>query len=210
MTSPSDIAAQVADRVEALPKPRLRNLVAVVGPPASGKTTLAAQLRETLNERSIPTGLVAMDGFHLDNAILDQRGLRPRKGAPETFDLAGFASILQRLTVEHEVIAPTFDRARDASIGSSSVVTSDMTTVVVEGNYLLLDEPGWRDLSDHWALSVMLEVSAAQLEARLLERWRKFGFDDETAMAKARGNDLPNALRVRENSLTADMTISDS
>lgn len=209
MTSPSDIAASVADRVEALPKPKLRNLVAVVGPPASGKTTLAASLRDALNAREMATGLVAMDGFHLDNSILDARGLRARKGAPETFDLAGFASLLARLGTEEEVIAPTFDRARDASIGSSSVVSGEMTTVIVEGNYLLLNEPGWRNLSAHWDLSIMLDVSADQLEARLLDRWRQFGFADDEALAKARGNDLPNALRVRDNSLAADMTISD-
>lgn len=209
MTSPSDIAASVADRVEALPKPKLRNLVAVVGPPASGKTTLAASLRDALNARGMATGLVAMDGFHLDNSILDARGLRARKGAPETFDLAGFASLLARLGTEEEVIAPTFDRARDASIGSSSVVSGEMTTVIVEGNYLLLNEPGWRNLSAHWDLSIMLDVSADQLEARLLDRWRQFGFADDEALAKARGNDLPNALRVRDNSLAADMTISD-
>ena len=209
MTSPSDIAASVADRVEALPKPKLRNLVAVVGPPASGKTTLAASLRDALNARGMATGLVAMDGFHLDNSILGARGLRARKGAPETFDLAGFASLLARLGTEEEVIAPTFDRARDASIGSSSVVSGEMTTVIVEGNYLLLNEPGWRNLSAHWDLSIMLDVSADQLEARLLDRWRQFGFADDEALAKARGNDLPNALRVRDNSLAADMTISD-
>ena len=208
MPSPSDIAAQIADRVEALAKPKLRNLIAVVGPPASGKTTLAAALRTALTDRGTPTGLVAMDGFHLDNAILDARGLRARKGAPETFDLAGFASLLRRLSSEAEVIAPTFDRARDASIGSSSVVSGDMTTVIVEGNYLLLNEPGWRDLQDHWAMSVMLSVSAEELESRLLERWRLFGFPEPEALAKARGNDLPNALRVQEDSLAADMTFT--
>ncbi|NNL18606.1 MAG: sugar transporter [Boseongicola sp.] len=208
MTSPSDTAAAIADRVIALSEPKLRNLIAVVGPPASGKTTLAAVLHKTLNDRGVRTGLVAMDGFHLDNSILDARALRARKGAPETFDLAGFSSLLQRLGTEGEVIAPTFDRALDASIGSSSVVSPEMTTVIVEGNYLLLNEPGWRDLSAYWSLSVMLSVSAAELEMRLLDRWRQFGFADDEAMAKARGNDLPNALRVQENSLEADMKFS--
>ena len=116
MTTPSDIAAAIADRAEALPKPpQRRNLIAVVGPPASGKTTVASTLLRVLNARGVPTGLVAMDGFHLDNTVLDARSLRARKGAPETFDLAGFSSLLTRLAVEDEVIAPTFDRARDAS-----------------------------------------------------------------------------------------------
>jgi len=208
MPAPSDIAAQIADRVETLPRPQMRNLIAVVGPPASGKTTLAGALHTALNTRGIATGLVAMDGFHLDNSILDARGLRHRKGAPETFDLSGFASLLTRLAVEDEVIAPTFDRARDASIGSSSVVTRDMTTVVVEGNYLLLNEPGWQDLQAHWALSVMLKVGAQELENRLVERWLQFGFTQADARTKALDNDLPNATRVLKNSLPADMTVT--
>ncbi|SMX24139.1 hypothetical protein [Boseongicola aestuarii] len=209
MTTPSDIAGAIADRAEALPKPQRRNLIAVVGPPASGKTTVASTLLRVLNARGVPTGLVAMDGFHLDNSVLDARGLRARKGAPETFDLAGFTSLLTRLAVEDEVIAPTFDRSRDASIGSSSVVTREMTTVIVEGNYLLLNEPGWRDLSKHWTLSVMLTVPVDELEQRLIQRWLQFGFSEDGARTKALDNDLPNARRVLENSLAADMTIAE-
>jgi pantothenate kinase len=208
MTSPSDIAARIADRVEALPDPKLRNLIAIAGPPASGKTTVAIALQKVLNARGMATGLVAMDGFHLDNSVLDARGLRDRKGAPDTFDLGGFVSLLTRLGVEDEVIAPTFDRARDASIGSSSIVTADMTTVVVEGNYLLLNEPGWCDLREHWAFSVMLTVGEQELENRLIQRWLNFGFPKSEARAKALHNDLPNATRVLENSLPADMTVS--
>ncbi|MBT8415146.1 MAG: hypothetical protein KJO30_12525 [Boseongicola sp.] len=208
MTTPSDIAAQIADRVEALPRPQRRHLVALIGPPASGKTTVADALLNELNARGVPTGLIAMDGFHLDNSILDARGLRARKGAPETFDLAGFASLLARLTVEDEVIAPTFDRVRDASIGSSRVVSKDMSTVIVEGNYLLLDAPGWRDLAKHWTLSVMLAVPMDALEKRLMQRWRDFGFSEADARAKALGNDIPNARRVLEQSLPADVTLS--
>ena len=208
MPSPAEIAAQIADRVQTLAEPKLRNLIAVVGPPASGKTTLAAALHEALNARGVPTGLVAMDGFHLDNPVLEARGLRTRKGAPETFDLAGFASLLGRLTVEGEVIAPTFDRARDASIGSSSVVTPEMTTVIVEGHYLLLDEPGWRDLSAKWTHSVMLTAPIEELEKRLIQRWLQFGFTEADARVKALDNDLPNARRVLNNSRAADMTFS--
>ena len=149
-----------------------------------------------------------MDGFHLDNAILDQRGLRARKGSPETFDLAGFASLLDRLKREGEVVIPTFDRSRDISIGSSQVIKADMMTVIVEGNYLLLDRPGWRGLAKLWDFSVFLGVQPLELERRLLERWRAHGLSEQDAMSKAQGNDLPNAALVTESALPADLMIS--
>ena len=204
MPSPEDIAAAIADRLQALPKAEGRRLVAVAGPPASGKSTVAKHLQSELNRRGVATGLVAMDGFHLDNPILDARGLRARKGAPETFDLGGFAAFLQRLRNGGEVIAPTFDRTRDVSVGSSSIVSADAEWVVVEGNYLLLDEPGWRDLNRFWDFSVSIQPSMAVLEERLIQRWLDHGFDETGARRKTETNDLPNARRVIENSLQAD------
>ncbi len=209
MATPTKIAALIADKVETLPRSDQRRLIAIAGPPASGKSTVAQAVCDALNARGTATDLVAMDGFHMDNSVLNARDLRARKGAPQTFDLDGFAAILARLRQEGEVFVPTFDRARDASIAASAVVSSETRTIVVEGNYLLLNEPGWRDLSDHWALSVALMVSPEVLEGRLLARWLSFGFSAEAARLKAESNDLPNAMRVLENSLRADLEIND-
>ena len=207
MQSPDDIAVAIADRLQALPVFEGRRLVAVAGPPASGKSTVAQRLHAELNRRDVAAGLVAMDGFHLDNPILDARGLRARKGAPETFDLGGFAALLQRLQGGGEVIAPTFDRARDVSVGSSAIVPEEVDWVVVEGNYLLLDEPGWRDLSRFWDFSVSLRPAMAVLETRLIQRWLDHGFDAKGAREKTEANDLPNARRVVEHGLKADFEI---
>ena len=88
-----------------------------------------------------------MDGFHLDNHVLDALGLRHRKGAPQTFDVAGLLALLARLQSEDVLYYPTFDRARDLSIAGSGQITAETTTVVVEGNYLLLDAPQWREIA---------------------------------------------------------------
>ena len=71
MQSPEHIAAQIADQIIALPTTQKRNLIAIAGPPASGKPTVSATVLDELTARGRSAGLVAMDGYHLDNAILD-------------------------------------------------------------------------------------------------------------------------------------------
>jgi len=208
MQTPEAIAAEIAKRLEDLPPADHRLLIAVAGPPASGKSTVAAELCNQLNAHGTRAGLVAMDGFHLDNAILDARGQRARKGAPETFDLSGFASLLSRLKAEDEVIVPRFSRDLDASIGSAIVISPEMTFAIVEGNYLLLDEPGWQALQPMWDFSAFLDVPEAELEARLTQRWHDHNLTPDEARAKIEDNDLPNARRVLTKSLAADYRVS--
>lgn len=195
---------EIAHQLSAVPK-NGRRLIALAGPPAAGKSTVSEALVAELGQDA---ALVPMDGFHYSNATLDARGLRARKGAPETFDLAGFKALLHRLKTEEEVAVPTFDRKLDASIGSSRLVEACHKTLVIEGNYLLLDEPGWRDLTHFWDFTVFLDVPVETLKARLIQRWLDHGFDQEKAEEKALSNDIPNALRVVENNLRADFVFA--
>lgn len=207
MPTAAEIASQLASDLQERPAPQGRQLIALAGPPASGKSTVAALLTQALQDNGTPAALVSMDGFHLDNPILDARGLRDRKGAPETFDLGGFAAMLERLKSGGEVIAPRFDRHLDAAIGSSVVMAPAVRTIIVEGNYLLLDAPGWRDLRAFWNLSIFLSVPEAELEARLVQRWREHGRADDDARAWIEGNDLPNIRTVLRDSGPADIRI---
>jgi pantothenate kinase len=183
-----------------------RRLVAVAGPPASGKSTLA----EELAAHDPSFRVVPMDGFHLDNAVLEARGLLARKGSPQTFDAAGFVHLIRRLQTEDEVVIPAFDRALDKSINGAAVVGPDVTTVIVEGNYLLLDAPFWRDLAALWDYSIQLVVPEDVLRARLMQRWLSYGFSEADARTKAEANDLPNAAFVTAHSLNADLRIASS
>ncbi|HSF93012.1 MAG TPA: hypothetical protein VLA51_12530, partial [Paracoccaceae bacterium] len=131
------INGALLEKVLAAPRSGKRRLVALAGPPASGKSTLAETLCEKLNAAGCKTQVVPMDGFHLDNSILIERGLLPRKGAPETFDAEGFASLIARIKNTSEVFYPTFDRTRDIAVAGTGFVPKDCDTVVVEGNYLL-------------------------------------------------------------------------
>lgn len=205
MTGPgADVVDRLIRRVGAVRPKARRRLIAIAGAPASGKTTLAAELAEALGARAI---LVPMDGFHLDNRILDARGLRPRKGAPQTFDGAGFVHMIRRLASEDEVVIPVFDRTRDIAIAGASVVGPETEIAVVEGNYLLLDEEPWRALRPLWDLSVYLKVPEDTLRARLIQRWLDHGLNPQAAEARATSNDLPNALHIARHSSEADIVL---
>lgn len=149
-----------------------------------------------------------MDGFHLDNALLIERGLLCRKGAPETFDAAGFIHLIRRLKTEDDVVFPRFDRSLDMSIAGAGIIRPETTTILVEGNYLMLDQPVWRDLRQIWDFSVGIDVSLQVLEQRLLQRWIDHGYTPQDAQAKAEGNDLPNAKLVLENAYPCDIVIA--
>lgn len=196
-------------RALALPE-GARHLIALAGPPASGKSTQAEGLAADLCAAGRRAVVVPMDGFHLDNRLLEARGLQARKGAPETFDLRGFARLMQDLQQGGDVIYPVFDRGRDLAIAGAGQLDAACDLVVVEGNYLLFDAPGWRDLAQHWALSVYLEVAEAVLRARLIGRWTDHGLSHADAVARAEANDLPNAARLMAHRLPADMVIADA
>jgi pantothenate kinase len=172
-----------------------RYVVAIAGPPGSGKSTLAERLHEVLPEQS--SVVVSMDGFHYDDAILNSRGLRPRKGAPETFDYAGFAALIKRIrAAEPEIAIPVFDRSMELSRAGAAIVGSDVKFVLVEGNYLLLDEQPWSALSGSFDYTIFLDVPRSELERRLMERWRAHGKSDDAARAWIASNDMPNVERV--------------
>ncbi|MEM6276748.1 MAG: hypothetical protein AAF714_07325 [Pseudomonadota bacterium] len=196
----------LARRILATPPKARRRLVAVAGPPASGKSTLAEGLARTLTKAA----LVPMDGFHLDNRVLDARGDRPRKGAPWTFDAAGFAALCARLGSDAGVFYPTFDRERDIAVAGSGHLAPETETVIVEGNYLLYSEPPWSDLAALWDLTIWLNVPMSTLEARLTDRWRALDLTPEETRAKVEDNDLPNARLVCGNRLPADIEIGES
>jgi pantothenate kinase len=179
-------------------------VVAIAGPPASGKSTLTQELAGLLEGAIV----LPMDGFHLDNAVLEDRGLTERKGAPETFDVAGLAHLLERLRGGQEVLAPLFDRELDLSRGAAVAITSAHKIVLVEGNYLLLDEAPWSGLHGYWDMTIMLEVPQDVLKERLVHRWLSMGMGVERATAKAMKNDLPNGARGLAGSVTADLVVS--
>ena len=188
-------------RVAVLPPGR--RIVAVAGPPGAGKSTLAAALVAGRSDAA----LVEMDGFHLDNPVLEARGLMARKGAPETFDADGFVAAVARLRAGGEVVLPAFDRGRDLAVAGARVVPEAARILVVEGNYLLLDRAPWDALLPMFDLTVSVDPGEEVIRDRLIARWRGHGLDEAAALARAEGNDLPNAALIRAESVPAQVTL---
>ncbi len=186
-----------------------RLIVALAGPPGAGKTTTAAALEARINALAPGTAAVLpMDGYHYDDRVLVPRGLRPRKGAPETFDVAGFAEMLKRIRAdkEAEIAVPVFDRDLEIARAGARIIGQTARIILVEGNYLLLDREPWRSLP--FDMTVMISVDRAILRQRLSERWTHYGLTGEAFIAKLDGNDMPNVDLVLSQSRTPDYVLT--
>ncbi|WP_228545163.1 nucleoside/nucleotide kinase family protein [Burkholderia pseudomultivorans] len=153
--------------------------------------------------------VVAMDGFHYDDRVLGLRGDRARKGAPHTFDVDGLAALLARLRADdgRDIAVPVFDRSLEIARAGADIVSAAVRLVLVEGNYLLLDENPWRALRPSFDVTIMLDVPRATLVERLTARWRGYGMDDAALRAKMDGNDLINIDTVLSRSVRADFSV---
>ena len=198
------IAEDVIRRAEG----KSRFIVAIAGPPGAGKSTLADALCDALLARGETAAVLPMDGFHMDNGILEERGLLSRKGAPETFDVRGFLDIVSAVRKGgQEVLVPVFDRSREIAIASARAIAPETRFILAEGNYLLLEEAPWTTLSKSFDLTIFVGPSVAVLEERLRKRWQGYGLDETQIHAKLFENDLPNGKRVIENARPADIHI---
>ncbi|GLU26292.1 nucleoside/nucleotide kinase family protein [Brucella sp. NBRC 12950] len=187
-----------------------RLIVAIAGPPGAGKSTISEYLRDAINKGGVgPAVIVPMDGFHLDNAILEERGLRSRKGSPPTFDCAGFAALLGRLkNASEDVVIPAFDRTLDLARAGAAIVRADHQILLVEGNYLLLDQEPWTELASFFDMTIFLEVPFSELERRLIQRWLDHGHTEDAARQRALSNDIPNAELVVSSSRDANYIVT--
>jgi pantothenate kinase len=189
-----------------------RYIVAIAGPPASGKTTLTRNLCDNINSQ-VNSSLcitVPMDGFHLSNEKLNQMDMRHVKGAPLTFDAKGFVELIQRIRLDNDAVAiPEFDRELDAVVFGDQSVDPDHRIIIVEGNFILLDEAPWDQLKAMFDLSVMLIPEEQTLEKRLISRWENYNHSEEEAKVRAFSNDIPNAKYVLANSMQADIKVTE-
>jgi pantothenate kinase len=174
-----------------------RSLIGIVGKPGAGKSTVVEQIENKFSSSKV--SIIPMDGFHLSNEELIALGRRDRKGAPDTFDVVGFTSLLKevKLNQQGDHKFPIFHREIEASIEDEGLIPKESKVIVVEGNYLFSTEHNWDGifpLLDHtWFIEIDDEVRIERLIARHI----RYGKTPAEAENWSRGSDETNARFIK-------------
>ncbi|MBI4941050.1 MAG: nucleoside/nucleotide kinase family protein [Actinobacteria bacterium] len=207
------------DRARTLLAPGRRTLLGIVGPPGAGKSTVSAALVAALPAGSAV--VVPMDGYHLAQAELERLGRAMRKGAPDTFDAAGFVALLARIAAQPRtapdapradptdgvVWAPLFRREIEEPIANAVPVDPATPLVVVEGNYLLLAEGAWAGVRPLLDEGWYADLDDAVRVERLVARHVAHGRTPEAATEWVHRSDEANARLVARTAVRADLLV---
>jgi len=207
--SVDEIFLPLLDTLSALRREKGRRiLVMLAAPPGSGKSTLLSFL-ESLSQGAIQ--VIGMDGFHRRQAYLvshyterdgKQIPMVDIKGAPVTFDLELLTAAVKRVAAGETCGWPVYDRMRHNPVEDALRVDGDI--VLLEGNYLLLDADGWRELPNYADYTVSIRADEALLRSRLIDRRMKTGVDEAAATRFVDYSDMPNVRLCLEKTLPAD------
>ena len=184
----------------------------LAAPPATGKSTLLQFLEQLSKEQDGMQAIqsLGMDGFHYPNAYLDSHTierdgetitLRSIKGAPETFDVTGLRAKMQEAK-QGKCLWPVYDRKIHNPIANALEVNGDI--LLVEGNWLLLDEPQWRDLRELADYTLSIKATPELLQERLIQRKIQGGLSRTDAAKFYETSDRLNIERILNHTLTAD------
>ena len=218
LTTPSTTQSSIdvlVRRAVGLMESGRRAILGIAGPPGAGKSTLVADLIAALPASSPESAgeawwaHVPMDGFHLADAQLERLGLRDRKGAPETFDDAGYAACLQRIhDSEGDVYVPGFERKLEQPIAAALMVPSTARFVITEGNYLLLTSGSWPRARETMAEVWYCDVDDGVRRERLIARHVEFGKSLAAATEWVDRSDEVNARLVSATKARADLVVT--
>ncbi|XP_076927701.1 putative uridine kinase C227.14 isoform X1 [Bidens hawaiensis] len=203
----------------------LTHIVGLAGPPGAGKTTIASEVAKRVNklwpqkasafDSQVEPPKIAvvlpMDGFHLYrhqlDAMEDPKEAHARRGAPWTFNPDLFLKCLKTLREQGSVYAPSFDHGVGDPVEDDIFVNVQHKVVIVEGNYLLLDDGSWKEipsiLDEKWFVDVDIDIAME----RVLKRHISTGKTPEIAKQRIEYNDRPNAELIYKSKKNADLII---
>jgi len=193
-------------RIQTLREQGGRRVLGIIGAPGSGKSTLAAMVAEAIGAAAV---VVPMDGFHLAQIQLRRLALAHRKGAPDTFDVAGYIALLQRIRsqgADETIYAPLFERTIEEPIAGALCVPPQAEVIITEGNYLL-SNGAWSPVRDLLDESWYIDTPEPQRAQQILGRHMAFGRSREEALAWIEAVDAPNARVVMESRERADVVV---
>ena len=184
-----------------------RKILGITGPPGAGKSTLAEAIIEAMGDDA---RLVGMDGFHLAQRELARLGRQERKGAPDTFDAAGYVSLLRRLSQNTEAVvyAPWFDRSVEEPIACAVPIEREVPLVVTEGNYLLVDDGDWAQVRPLLGTCWYVDLDEWTRIDRLVTRHQSFGRTPDQAREWVLRSDQSNAELVARTRERADLVVT--
>ena len=184
-----------------------RKILGITGPPGAGKSTLADAIIEAMGDDA---RLVGMDGFHLAQRELARLGRQERKGAPDTFDAAGYVSLLRRLSQNTEAVvyAPWFDRSVEEPIACAVPIEREVPLVVTEGNYLLVDDGDWAQVRPLLGTCWYVDLDEWTRIDRLVTRHQSFGRTPDQAREWVLRSDQSNAELVARTRERADLVVT--
>lgn len=197
---------ELVQRARALSMRGSRVLLGITGAPGAGKSTLAEAIVGQVGDTA---RLVGMDGFHLSQSRLTELGTIARKGAVDTFDAAGFVTLVRRLRHPDEEIiyAPEFRRELEEPIGGALAIEPDVRLVVVEGNYLLVPDRPWGKLRELFDEVWYCEPDEQIRIASLIARHRAYGKTNDEARRWALGSDQRNTEMIAKTRPRADIIV---
>ena len=184
-----------------------RTMIGIVGKPGAGKSTVVSEIQNRFSADEV--AIIPMDGYHLSNEELIELGRRDRKGAPDTFDVVGFTSLITRVKNEIDLdhTFPIFHREIEASKADEGLVPRNIKVIVIEGNYLFSEEHGWGKVFPLLDQSWFIEINDEVRMQRLIARHIKYGKSPQEAENWSRGSDEANAKFIAKTASRAERII---
>jgi pantothenate kinase len=198
---------ELLQRARALLASGQRKILGIAASPGAGKSTLAEGLLQAFGAQA---QVVPMDGFHLANSELQRLGRAGRKGAPDTFDAAGYVNLLRRIQNQQPgetIYAPEYRRELEEGIAGAIAIEPGTPLIITEGNYLLLDDGAWSQVQTVLDETWFLDIDSHVRQQRLLERHMRFGRSKEAALEWIATTDEPNAQRIEQSRHRANWII---